>query len=155
MVARGIKDSNIVLVALRVDDTAKAKQFAMSPWLMKAMKKGGVIGKPTISYTINTFHDDATNPSTEREVIKFKVKDYDTWKKVFDGDKQDRMNAGMTDRAISQYLGDPNMVSLVFAISDMKKATDFLQTKALKHRMDSAGVVGQPDVFIYHVVKEY
>ncbi len=155
VVGRGIKDSNIVMVALHVDDTAKAKQFAMSPGLMEVMKKAGVIGKPTFFYTINRFHDSTTDASTERAIINFKVKDYDAWKKVFDGDKQDRMNAGITDRAISQFIGDPRMVSLVVAISDMKKAGDFMNTKELKHRMDSAGVVGAPDVFFYHVVKQY
>jgi hypothetical protein len=155
VVGRGIKDSNMVLVALHVDDTAKAREFAMSPGLREAMKKAGVIGKPTIYYTINTFKDATTDPSTERAIINFKVKDYDAWKKVFDSDKQERMNAGITDRAIGQYIDDPHMVSLVMVIADMKKATDFMHTKELKHRMDSAGVVGAPDVFFYHVVKQY
>jgi hypothetical protein len=155
VVGRGIKDSNLVLVALHVDDTTKAKEFATSPGLMEAMKKAGVIGKPTIFYSINRFHDTTTDQSTERAIITFKVKDYDAWKKVFDGDKQDRMNAGITDRAINQYIDDPNMVSLVMAIADMKKAEDFMQRKELKHRMDSAGVVGPPDVYFYHVVKQY
>src|ERR1019366_6071801 len=123
VVGRGIKDSNMVLVALHVDDTAKAREFAMSPGLREAMKKAGVIGKPTIYYTINTFKDATTDPSTER--------------------------------AIGQYIDDPHMVSLVMVIADMKKATDFMHTKELKHRMDSAGVVGAPDVFFYHVVKQY
>ncbi|KAA9042103.1 hypothetical protein FW778_08820 [Ginsengibacter hankyongi] len=155
VVARGLKDSNMVMVALHVDDTAKAKQFAMSPGLMEAMKKAGVIGKPTVYYTINRFHDSTTDASTERAIVNFKVKDYDFFKGVFDGDKQDRMNAGITDRAIGQYIGDPHMVSLVFAIADMKKAEDFMHTKQLKHRMDSAGIVGPPDIFFYHVVKQY
>lgn len=155
VVGRGIKDSNMVLVALHVDDTTKAKEFSMSPGLEEAMKKAGVIGKPTFYYTINKYLDATTDASTERAIIKIKVKDYDFWKGVFDGDKQDRMNAGITDRAINQYLGDPHMVSLVMAISDMKKAGDFMQRKELKHRMDSAGVVGAPDVFFYHVVKQY
>jgi hypothetical protein len=155
VVARGIKDSNTVMVALHVDDTAKAKEFATSPGLMEAMKKAGVIGKPTFIFTINKFHDSTTDASTERVIVNFKVKDYDFWKGVFDGDKQDRMNAGITDRAISEYLGDPHMVSMVMAIADMKKAGDFMQRKELKHRMDSAGVIGAPDVFFYHVVKQY
>lgn len=155
VVARGIKDSNTVMVALHVDDTTKAKEFAMSPGLKEAMTKAGVIGKPTFIYTINKFKDDATDASTDRAIINLKVKDYDFWKGVFDGDKQDRMNAGITDRAISQYIGDPHMVSLVLAIADMKKAGEFMQSKELKHRMDSAGVVGAPDVFFYHVVKQY
>lgn len=155
VVGRGLKDSNLVLVALHVDDTAKAKEFASSPGLMEAMKKAGVIGKPTFYYTINKFHDPATDSSTQRAIINFKVKDYDAWKAVFNSDKQERMDAGITDRAINQNLNDPQMVSLVMAIADMKKAQDFMNSKELKHRMDSAGVVGPPDIFFYHVVKQY
>ena len=156
VVARGInKDSNTVLVALHMDDTAKAKQFAMSPGLMEAMKKAGVTGKPTISYDVSKFHDNSTDASTERAILTFKVKDYDAWKKVFDGDEQDRKNAGMTTRAINVDLNDPNKVSLVMVITDMKKTSDFMNTKELKHRMDSAGVIGAPNVFFYHVVKQY
>lgn len=155
VVGRGIKDSNMVLVALHVDDTTKAKEFAMSPGLKEAMKKAGVIGAPSFIYVVNRFHDSTTDASTDRAIINFKVKDYDFWKGVFEGDKQDRMNAGITDRAIGQYIDDPHMVSLVLAIADMKKAGDFMNRKELKHRMDSAGVVGHPDVFFYHVVKQY
>lgn len=155
VVSRGIKDSNMVMFALRMDDTAKAKQFASSPGRMEAMKKAGVIGKSTIWYTVNKFHDSTTDASTERAIVIFKVKDYDAWKKAFDGDQQKRMDAGMSTRAISVYTDDPNMVSLVMVVGDMKKAEAFMQTKELKQRMDSAGVVGKPDVFFYHVVKEY
>jgi hypothetical protein len=145
VVGRGLKDSNIVLVALRVDDTTKAKQFANSPGLMAAMKKGGVIGKPTINYSLNKFHDDNTDSSAQRAIVNFKVKDYDAWKNVFDSDKPERMNAGLTLRAINQDLDDPHM----------KQAEDFMHSKELRHRMDSAGVVGQPSAFFYHVVKQY
>ena len=75
VVGRGIKDSNMVLVALHVDDTTKAKEFAMSPGLMEAMKKAGVIGTPTFIYVVNRFHDSTTDASTDRVIINFKVKE--------------------------------------------------------------------------------
>src|SRR6476620_12800229 len=43
VIGRGIPDSNMVMVAVKVDDTAKAKAFAKDPSLKKAMQKGGVI----------------------------------------------------------------------------------------------------------------
>jgi len=61
----------------------------------------------------------------------------------------------MTDRAVSKSIDDPNFVSVVVAIGDMKKATDFMNSKDLKDKMKEAGVVGPPDVFMYHVVKQY
>lgn len=155
VVGRGIKDSNEVMVALHMDDSAKAKQFAESPGLKEAMKKAGVVGAPSFRYTLSRFHDSTTDASTDRVILDFKVKDYDAWKKVFDGDHQQRINAGMADRAISEVNGNPNEVSLVIAISDLKKTEDFMHSKELKHRMDSAGVIGTPDIFMYHVVKQY
>src|SRR6185437_9714329 len=41
VIGRGVQDSNMVLVALKIDDTAKAKAFAKNPHLKMAMKKGG------------------------------------------------------------------------------------------------------------------
>jgi len=155
VIGRGLKDSNTVLVALHVDDTSKAKEFANSAGLMAAMKKGGVIGKPDINYVLNKFHDTNTDSSTQRAIIRFNVKDYGTWKNAFESDNSERMNAGMTLRAINQGLDNPDMVSLVFSIADMKRAEDFMHSKELRQRMDSAGVVGAPDAFFYHVVKQY
>ena len=61
----------------------------------------------------------------------------------------------MTTRAINVDINDPDKVSLVMVITDMKKTADFMNTKELKHRMDSAGVIGAPAAYFYHVVKQY
>ncbi|MDP9230492.1 MAG: hypothetical protein M3O67_07455, partial [Bacteroidota bacterium] len=49
VIGRGMQDSNMVLVAVKVDDMDKAKAFAKDPSLKKAMQKGGVTGTPSIS----------------------------------------------------------------------------------------------------------
>src|SRR5689334_1104030 len=50
LICRGTKDSNMLVVVLKMDDPAKAKEFAASPDLKERMKKGGIIGHPTISF---------------------------------------------------------------------------------------------------------
>jgi hypothetical protein len=155
VVSRGIKDSNMVMVALHMDDTAKARQFSMLPDLKATMAKAGVVGAPVILYTESQWYDSTTDASTTRVMIVQKVKDYDAWKKVFDSHKQARMDAGLTDRAVGHAVGDPHAVSVVFAVSDMKKAEDFAKSKDLKDKMTEAGVEGAPDIFFYHVVKQY
>lgn len=155
VVGRGMKDTNTVVVALRVDDTTKAKEFEAAPELKERMKKAGVIGPTAFMYIINRWHDTTTDVVTDRVIVNQHVKDYDVWKKVFDSHKQARTDAGMTDRAVSQSIDDPNFVSVVIVINDMKKATDFMNSKDLKDKMAEAGVVGPPDVFMYHVVKQY
>lgn len=155
VVCRGIQDSNMVMVALHMDDSAKAHQFATMPGLKEAMQKGGVVGPPKFMYMETLWHNDATDTSATRVIVMQKVKDYDAWKKVFDSDKQARTDAGMTDRSVGRASGDPHVASVVLAISDLKKAEDFTKSKALKDKMMEGGVEGAPDIFFYHVVKQW
>ncbi len=155
VVGRSIKDSNMVLVALHMDDTAKAREFSMMPDLKAAMQKGGVLGAPKFTFAESRWYDSTTNSSTSRVIITQKVKDWDAWKKAFDSHKQARMDAGLTDRGINQAIDDPHMVSVVLVVNDMKKAEAFMSSKDLKDKMTEAGVEGAPDIFFYHVVKQY
>lgn len=155
LIARGTKDSNLVMVALRADDTAKANQFGALPSLRAAMQKGGVIGKPTIYFMDVQMIDSSTDGVNTRVMVTHKVKDWDTWKKTFDSTKQSRMDAGLTDRVVAYGVGDKNMVTVVFAISDMAKAEAFMNSKDLKDKMMQAGVVSQPDIYFYNVVQRY
>jgi hypothetical protein len=154
MLARGTKDTNMVMVVARMDDAAKAKEFAASPGLKDAMKKSGVTGAPTISY-LDMQMLDTTVTGTSRMLITHKVKDWDAWKKVFDADKPNRMTAGLTDRALGYSVGDNHSVTMAFVISDMKKAEDFSKSPELKKKMEEAGVEGPPTFFYYTVVKRY
>ena len=40
VIGRGLSDSNVVIIALKVDDTTRAKAFAKDPGLRTTMKKG-------------------------------------------------------------------------------------------------------------------
>jgi hypothetical protein len=154
MIARGTKDSNTVMVVLRMDDAAKAKEFANSPGLKERMKKGGVVGPPTISY-VDMQRLDTTVTGTSRLLISHKVKDWDAWLKVFDADKPNRVAAGLADRALGYSVGDNHMVTIALAISDMKKAEDMAKSPELKKKMEEAGVEGPPTFFYYTVAKRY
>ena len=154
LVARGIKDSNMVMVVLQMDDAAKAKQFAALPDLKAAMQRGGVIGAPTFLYIDMQFRD-TSNSAPTRVIITHKVKDWDAWKKSFDSHKQARVDAGLTDRAIGYAVGDTHMVTVAFIIHDKQKAETFMSSKDLKDKMAEAGVEGAPDIFFYNVVQQY
>ncbi|HMK05817.1 MAG TPA: hypothetical protein VK489_16565 [Ferruginibacter sp.] len=154
IVGRGLKDSNMVFIAMFVDDTARAKAFGASPDLKNAMKKAGVVGMPT-SEMLSTTMLDTTTTSAPRVRINFKVKDWDIWKKSFDDNKQMRMDAGLIDRAVGHRINDNHMVSLVCVATDMKKAEDFGKSPGLKERMEKGGVEGPPTIFYYNVVKRY
>lgn len=154
LIARGTKDSNTVMVVLKMDDAAKAKEFANSPDLKARMKKGGVVGAPTISFLDMQMIDTTANGSS-RVLITHKVKDWDALKKVFDAHKANRMAAGLTDRALGYSVGDNHSVTIALVISDMKKAEDFFKSPELKKIMEEAGVEGPPTFFYYTIAKKY
>jgi hypothetical protein len=155
VIARGTDDSNMVMVAMRMDDVDKAKAMAASPELKERMKKGGVIGMPSIDYLESVMNDTTHIQETVRLMVKSKVKDWDAWKKVFDTDKQARMDAGLTDRVISHTVGDTHSITLVFAVADVAKAKAFAGSKELKDKMKEAGVEGPPTMFFYRIVQKY
>jgi len=156
IIGRGLdKDSNMVMIALKMDDAEKAKAFAADPRLKIAMQKGGVQGAPKVSYLDVQMMDASTDASTLRVMRTIKVKDYDTWKKAFDGNKQIRVDAGLTDRAVGYSVGDNHNVTLVYAVADKKKAEAYFNSPELKERMKTAGIEGTPETFWYTVAKKY
>ena len=155
IIARGTEDSNMLLVAVRMDDVAKAKAFAASPDLKAKMKAVGVTGTPMIDFLESVMNDTTAIQQTIRVMVRHKVKDWDAWKKSFDSHKQVRTDAGLTDRVISYTVGDNHNVTLVFAVADMDKAKAFMNSQDLKDKMKEAGVDGQPDFFFYKIAQKY
>jgi hypothetical protein len=155
VVARGLEDSNLVMVATRVDDTTKAKAFAKDPGLKAAMKKGGVLGVPTIALVTETWQDTAIIDSKFRSRGSYMVKDWDTWLKAFEDGKQERLNNGIIDRVVGHDLDDNKKVYVVTALSDTAKAFAYYKSDALKKRVQASGAIGEPVRFFYRIVKKY
>lgn len=155
VVARGLDDSSMVLVATKIDDVNKAKAFAKDPNLKKAMQKGGVMGMPAFNYYTMVFQDTAAIDSKVRAASTFKVKDWDTWKKAFDSTRGLKMDNGLTPRAYGYDADDNHNVILVVAVLDTAKAKAFWNSDLLKQRRAAAGVVGTPTRFEYRVVQRY
>lgn len=155
VIGRGIQDSNMVLVAVKADDMAKAKAFAKDPSLKKAMQKGGVTGTPLISFFTTTWQDTAAISSDIRSRTTFIVKDWDAWQKSFEEGKQERLDNGITVRAVGHDPDDNKKVSLVTAVMDTAKAYAYYKSDALKKRREAGGVIGEPKRFLFRVVQRY
>ncbi|WP_052257211.1 hypothetical protein [Flavobacterium sp. AED] len=154
MVGRGADDANIIVTATKFLDLQKAKDFSQLPYLKEAMKKAGVIGKPEFSYYEVIRNDDTPIEQKDRLMITHKVKDFDAWLKVYDAEgTAKRMEEGFIDRGLARSIDDPNMVAIVFAITDMKKAKENINSEAKKKLMKDAGVVGAPEMFFYKIVE--
>ena len=155
VIGRGLMDSNMLMVALKVDDTAKAKAFEKDPRLKELMKKAGVIGAPTMTMVTTTWQDTATIATDLRSMVSLTVKDWDTFLKAFEAGKQDRTDNGVAARVVSHDLDDNKKVHVVTAITDTAKAFAWYKSDALKKHWEAEGVVGQPVRFIYRLVKKY
>jgi hypothetical protein len=155
VIARGTDDPNMVMVALKMDDVNKAKEFANSPGLKDRMKKAGVTGPTAIDHTETVLNDTTAIQQTVRLMVKHKVKDWDAWKKSFDSHKQTRIDNGLADRVVGHTVGDNHRVTVVFAITDEAKAKAFMKSKDLKDKMAEAGVDGPPSFFWYRIAAKY
>lgn len=155
VISRGLSDSNMVMVTLKADDMAKAKAFAKDPYLKKAMAKSGVIGNPTIQFVTITFMDTVQVSTNLRSQTIFKVKDWAVWEKGFKEGEQERIENGITVRAYGHDADDNNKVRLVTALIDTAKARAYWMSDKLKKRRLDNGVIGEPERFVYQVVKRY
>jgi hypothetical protein len=155
VIGRGMDDSNMVLIGFRMDDYEKAKAMGKSAELEKKMKESGVMSEPKMIYMNTQLMDTNTNSMVDRVIVTEKVKDYDTWRPMFDSRKSSRMSNGLTDRGIGYTMDDKNSIVLVFGITDKAKADAYNKSPELKAARDAAGVIGTPEWFKYHVVKQY
>lgn len=155
VIGRDAADSDMILVATKVDDVSKAKAFAKSPSLKAEMQKGGVIGAPSITINRLVYQDNAKNMSDLRSMTTFTVKDFDAWKTVFENHIKTRIDNGLTDRVYGYDADDKHKVTVVVAFNDTAKASAFWMSDLLKKQRAESGVVGNVKRHIYHVVQKY
>jgi hypothetical protein len=154
-IGRGLTDSNMVLVVVKVDDLKKAEAFGKSADLKQAMQRSGVVGAPTVRFTTNVYMDTGIISSNLRSRTTFSVKDWNSWKNAFDSSRQQRMDNGISDRAYGHDPNDDHKVTVVVALTDTSKAFAYWKSDTLKKRMAQSGVIGQPARFLYTIVKKY
>ena len=149
-VGRGIDNSNDVLMFFKVEDTAKANACMNRPEMKPLMDSAGVIGQPSLVYVNTVRNDTSTTDIKDRLLISHKVKDFDAWLKVYDREGMEkRKSFGIVDRALARGMDDPNMVYILFAISDWEKAKARMGSEELKKILEDAGVEGAPSSIAY------
>jgi len=152
LIGRGLQDSNMVLVTMKIDDIAKAKAFAKDPGLKKAWKKGGAMGKLTFTFVTMTFQDTDLVASDIRSRTTFTVKDWSAWQKAFEEGKQERLDFGLAVRSFGHDADDDKKVILITVVLDTAKAFAYYKSDLLKKRRAADGVIGEPDRFLYRGV---
>ena len=79
-------------------------------------------------------------------LIRHKVRDFATWKPVYEDHRPAREAAGLRDLHLWQNTDDPTEVVILFEAADVDRAKEFAASPDLKAKMEEAGVVGAPDI---------
>ena len=80
-------------------------------------------------------------------MARSRVQDYAKWKVAYDAHKSSRTAAGVSERHLFQDIDDSSVVTLIFAVEDLKRAEAFFTSDDLREAMQNSGVVGKPDVY--------
>jgi len=146
--SRGIENQNEVEIPFMIEDVQKAKAFTTNPVLKDVMQKGGVTSAPSILFIKVLRMSKALQMPGDYVEVTLKIKDFDSWIKVFDGEGAEmRAKDGLQDGVLAQGIDDPNLVYLVFKITDLEQAKAALINPERKKLMQKSGVIGEPEIY--------
>ena len=77
-------------------------------------------------------------------IVSHEVKDFDSWKKIFDAGKQTREKAGLKPRYILRDVDKPNLVTVVLESANADNARKF--AAGLKERTKKLDLIGEADI---------
>jgi hypothetical protein len=77
-------------------------------------------------------------------VVHHRVRDYDTWKPVFDEHEGVRISHGEAEHRIYRMLGDRNSVAIHNDFPTVEAARGFMADPSLREAMERGGVEGEP-----------
>jgi len=156
VIGRGLMDTNTVMVAVKITDTAKAFAFMKDSRLKAVMKKSGVTSVVSMSVILAVWQDTAMlPPGTIRARTTYTVKDWDVWLKNFEDGKQERMDNGILSRVVSHDAMDNHKISLVTAVTDTAKAFAYYKSDKLKARFIAGGATTPPARWLFTIAKRY
>ncbi len=79
-------------------------------------------------------------------IVHHRVRDYTTWRPVFDAHEPVRTAAGLSNGRVYHSADNPNDLILLFDFADRQKAEEFATSDELKTAMQRAGVEGRPEM---------
>ncbi|PTN08316.1 hypothetical protein C8N47_10950 [Mangrovibacterium marinum] len=85
--------------------------------------------------------------------IKHSVKDFASWKAVYDDFTPVAKGKGVVEEHVFRDPGSPDQVIVTHAFNTMKDATDFFNSGELKEAMENAGVSSAPEIWFGEELK--
>jgi quinol monooxygenase YgiN len=86
-------------------------------------------------------------------VVLHHVKDYQSWRKVYDEVGPLQREGGVIAESVYQAKGDPNNVLVLHRFATMQAAEAFFANPQLLGALHQAGVEGQPRIEFYEEAK--
>ena len=80
--------------------------------------------------------------------LQHRVADYESWRPAYDEDVERRSAAGLSEIGVFRKTGDENLVLLVWGAENVESFQAMLNSEDLKHKMQEAGVVSEPEIWI-------
>jgi hypothetical protein len=81
-------------------------------------------------------------------ILNHRVKDYATWRPLFDSDQARRDAAGIQLLGVGQKAGDPGNVYMVWELADTSIIEKMMADPELQKRMQEGGVISAPEMII-------
>jgi hypothetical protein len=84
-------------------------------------------------------------------IVQHSVADFDIWETAYKKDIARREESGIHEKLVLRGEDDPNYVTVVFELSDVKKAQDFFADPHSAKLMQAAGVTTKPNFTYFKV----
>ena len=81
-------------------------------------------------------------------IVKHRVANFEAWKKVFDGMEGTRRQHGWSAHEVYRDATDPNLVVIVNHMATAAGAKEYGGSPALREAMQTAGVLGPPEITV-------
>jgi hypothetical protein len=85
-------------------------------------------------------------------IISHEVKNYSTWRVVYDEDEKNRSKAGINLTGVYQSIDNPNMITLIGKAPSVEALNNFMANPDLKVAMEQGGVISKPEVTLIREV---
>lgn len=117
------------------------------------MKKLSIIAFTMFMYAISV---SAQSSSSKYFLsISHEIKNYDSWKPVYDKFEAQRKEAGITELFIKKDINNANSITVLAEVTNLEKAKAFMSNPSLKDGMKEAGVSSIPSIVFYKSALDY
>jgi hypothetical protein len=81
-------------------------------------------------------------------ILSHRVKDYETWRPIFDADIQRRKDTGFYNERVFRGADDPGHIYVMAELNDPSALQTMMNDPDLAEKMGEAGVITKPEVLV-------